>query len=88
MDRFICQCKQLDWFKKINGLVFGRFTEQSQFSPEDSFEDLLKEYLLDVSFPVLYNADFGHSDPMITIPNGGTCTIDDNRIVFDRAVSG
>ena len=88
VDRFICQCKQLGWFKKIVGLVFGRFTEQSQFSSEDPFDDLLKEYFSDAPFPVLYNADFGHSDPMITIPNGGTCTIDDDQIVFNKAVSG
>lgn len=87
VDRFICQCKQIGWFKKISGLVFGRFTEQSQFSPEDSFEDLLKEYLSDAPFPVLYNVDFGHSDPMITIPNGGVCHIDNDQITFERAVS-
>lgn len=86
IDRFICQCKQLGWFDKISGLVFGRFTEQSQFSPEDSFEDILKEYLSNAKFPVLYNADFGHSDPMITIPNGGICIINGERIVFEQAV--
>jgi muramoyltetrapeptide carboxypeptidase len=88
VDRFVCQCKQLGWFEKITGLVFGRFTEQSQFSPEDPFEGLLKEYLSDAPFPVLYNVDFGHSDPTITIPNGGTCVIDGDQIVFDKAVSG
>ncbi len=87
IDRFICQCKQLGWFDKISGLVFGRFTEQSQFSQEDSFEDILKEHLSNAKFPVLYNADFGHSDPMITIPNGGVCIINDERIMFERAVS-
>jgi len=87
VDRFICQCKQIGWFKRISGLVFGRFTEQSQFSKEDSFEDLLQEYLSDVAFPILYNADFGHSDPIITIPNGGVCHIDNNQIIFERAVS-
>ena len=86
IDRFICQCKQIGWFNKISGLVFGRFTEQSQFSKEDPFEDLLQKYLSDASFPVLYNADFGHSDPMITIPNGGVCHIDNDQITFERAV--
>lgn len=86
IDRFICQCKQLGWFDKIAGLVFGRFTEQSQFLPKDSFEDILKEYFSNAKFPVLYNADFGHSDPMITIPNGGMCTIDNEYIIFDRSV--
>lgn len=86
VDRFICQCKQLGWFDKIKGLVFGRFTEYSQFSKNDSFEDILKEYFSEAKFPILYNADFGHSDPMITIPNGGTCSIEGNKIILEKAV--
>jgi len=86
VDRFMCQCKQLGWFDKIRGLVFGRFTEYSQFSEDDPFEDLLERYLSDADFPVLYNVDFGHSDPMITIPNGGTCSIDGDKITFMKAV--
>lgn len=87
VDRFICQCKQLGWFNKIAGLVFGRFTEQSRFSPEDSFEDILREYFSKAKFPILYNVDFGHSDPMITIPNGGSCLINGDRIIFEKAIS-
>lgn len=88
VDRYLAQCKQLGWFDKIAGLVFGRFTEQSSFSKEDSFEDLLQQYFSGVSFPVMYNADFGHSDPMITIPNGGIASInaDKKEIIFERAV--
>ncbi|MFA5069689.1 MAG: S66 peptidase family protein [Patescibacteria group bacterium] len=88
VDRFLCQGEQIGWFKKISGLVFGRFTEQSQFSPEDSFEELLHRYFSGVQYPVLYNADFGHSDPMITIPNGGTGLLNNDQIVFNKAVSG
>ena len=88
VDRFMCQCKQLGWFNKIAGLVIGRFTEQSSFSQEDSFEDILKEYLSDAKFPILCNVDFGHSDPLITIPNGGLATIDTDKkeIIFHRSV--
>jgi len=88
VDRFIYQCKQLGWFNKIAGLVIGRFTEQSSFSDEDSLEDILKEHLSEVKFPILYNADFGHSDPLITIPNGGVATIDSEKklISFQQAV--
>jgi muramoyltetrapeptide carboxypeptidase len=86
VDRFICQCEQLKWFEKIKGLVFGRFTEHSQFSMDDSFEDLLKNYFSHVKFPILYNVDFGHSDPIITIPNGGICAIDQNNIIFNKSV--
>lgn len=88
VDRFIYQCKQLGWFDKIAGLVVGRFTAQSSFSPEDSLEDILKEYFYDTEFPVLYNVDFGHSDPLITIPNGGITEINtkEKRIIFKKAV--
>lgn len=86
VDRFLCQGKQLGWFNELRGLVFGRFTEQSQFSLEDSFEDLLKQYFSGAIFPVLYNADFGHSDPIFTIPNGGTCAIRGDKVSFRRAV--
>lgn len=88
VDRFFCQCKQLGWFDKIIGLVLGRFTEQSNFLQDDSLEDILKDYLSDVKFPVLYNVDFGHSDPLITIPNGGIAVIDADKkqIVFEQAV--
>lgn len=88
VDRFLCQCKQLGWFDKIAGLVFGRFTEQSSFSSEDSLEDILKEYFSNTKFPILYNVDFGHSDPLITIPNGGIASIDTKKkqIKFQQAV--
>lgn len=88
VDRFLTQCQQLGWFKIIKGLVFGRFTEYSKFSKEDSLKDLLRQYFSDVSFPILYNVDFGHSDPLITIPNGGTAIIDASKkqIFFKRAV--
>ena len=88
VDRYLAQCKQLGWFEKIAGLIFGRFTEQSSFSKEDSFEDLLQQYLSNVNFPVMYNVDFGHSDPIITIPNGGIVSIDADKkeIVFNQAV--
>jgi len=88
VDRFLCQCKQLGWFNKIAGLVFGRFTEQSSFSSEDSLECILKEYFSNAKFPILYNVDFGHSDPLITIPNGGIASIDTKKkqIKFQQAV--
>ncbi len=86
VDRFFCQMKQSGWLKQIAGLVVGRFTEQSQFSSEDSLESLLKQYLADASYPVLYDVDFGHSDPLITIPNGGVCEIDNDAIRFESAV--
>lgn len=87
-ERFLCQCKQLGWLDKIRGLVIGRFTEQSEFTEDDSLNAILNQYLSDGSFPVFTNADFGHSDPLFTIPHGGTARLDsaDKSITFAQAV--
>ena len=87
VDRFLCQCKQLGWFDNIKGLVIGRFTEYSKLSNE-YLEDILKNYISETKFPVLYNVDFGHSDPTITIPNGGIVKIDADlkEIIFEKSV--
>ena len=89
LDRYLQQCQHLGWWQKIAGVIFGRFTEQSGFSEANPLEDTLKQYFSQVSFPVLYNADFGHSDPMFTIPNGGTVKIDsaEKEIVFAQSVN-
>jgi len=88
VDRFLMQCSQLGWFEKISGLVIGRFTEHSGFDSNDPLEDLLRQQLGKVNFPVLYNVDFGHSDPLITIPNGGTAIINTakNELIIKKAV--
>ncbi|MEP7162183.1 MAG: S66 peptidase family protein [Candidatus Moraniibacteriota bacterium] len=88
VDRFLTQCRQTGWFDEMAGLVLGRFTEHSGFTVDDSLENLLEEQLSDAKFPILYDADFGHSDPLMTIPNGGITIIDaDNkRIVFKKSV--
>ncbi len=86
IDRCICQLQQMGWFERIAGLVIGRFTQYSGFSSEDSIESIIGRYTAGKKFPVLYNADFGHSDPMFTIPVGGTCSINAAQIRFDAAV--
>jgi muramoyltetrapeptide carboxypeptidase len=87
VDRFFCQMKQLGWLDDISGAVIGRFTEHSKFSCEDTFLTILDRYLKEVTYPVLYNADFGHTDPMITIPSGSRCTITGSVIKFGISVN-
>lgn len=88
VSRFFQQFKHIGWFEKISGIVIGRFTEQSKFTNDNSLDKLLKEYFKKVDFSIMYNVDFGHSDPIITIPNGGHASIDAEKkeIVFKRSV--
>ena len=61
-------------FSKVTGIVIGRFQRDSKITDE-----LLKKIIavrprLD-KIPVIANADFGHTEPKITFPIGGTAYI-------------
>jgi muramoyltetrapeptide carboxypeptidase len=47
-----------------------------------AFKEKILEATSPYNFPILFNADFGHTDPMITIPVGGTCKLDSSRDLF------
>ena len=61
-------------FSKVTGIVIGRFQRDSKITDE-----LLKKIIavrprLD-KIPVIANADFGHTEPKITFPIGGSAYI-------------
>jgi muramoyltetrapeptide carboxypeptidase LdcA involved in peptidoglycan recycling len=59
-------------FSKVRGLMIGRFQKSTDMTLEklrliiDSKEELK-------DLPVVANVDFGHTNPLITFPIGGTC---------------
>lgn len=57
-------------FYKVKGLVIGRFQKASQVKNE-LLVKLIKNKTELNHLPVLANADFGHTDQMITFPVGG-----------------
>ncbi|OGC57626.1 hypothetical protein A3H26_02840 [candidate division WWE3 bacterium RIFCSPLOWO2_12_FULL_36_10] len=79
VHRFFTQLSQITDLNKLRGICIGRFMSQTGFSEKDSeiaiYEDLFK----DVNIPILYNLDFGHSDPLFTIPLGGEAVIDTSQ---------
>jgi muramoyltetrapeptide carboxypeptidase len=89
IDRMFTQLRQIGVFNKISGLIIGRFSSQVSFNNNDSLEMILEDALRGYHFPVITGVDFGHTDPLITIPNGIMCDIDtaDIKISFlERAV--
>lgn len=82
--RFFTHARQAGIFKKISGLVIGKFMEESKLDKE-SLKDILNDALEGINIPVIQSANFGHTDPIFTIPNGQECTIDATRkkIVFN-----
>lgn len=88
VNRNFRQLSQADGFDKLGAMLIGRFCEKSGFSDQDSVEMMLEDTLANTNFPVIYNLDFGHSDPLFTIPNGGSVVIDTKQKVlqFSKAV--
>jgi muramoyltetrapeptide carboxypeptidase len=90
IDRMFTQLRHIGVFEKILGLVIGRFSREVNFTNDDSLEMILEDALKGYQFPVITGVDFGHTDPLITIPNGIRCEIDttNRKIVFlEKAVS-
>ena len=70
-------------FKNVKGIVIGRFQKDSKITKE-GLEYIIntKKELKDL--PIIANVDFGHTYPLLTIPLGGTATIDEGKIVLEK----
>ncbi|MCP3738960.1 S66 family peptidase [Rossellomorea sp. BNER] len=69
IDRYLTQLRQLGVYEKINGLVVGRFHEKVGFT-EGQLEEIIQRATREYDFPIIYDLDFGHTDPMFILPNG------------------
>lgn len=73
-DRDMQSLIHLPHFDKVQGIVIGRFQKASEVKMEQLKKAIMaKEELRRI--PVLANVDFGHTDPMITFPIGGTAEL-------------
>lgn len=88
MDRFFTQLRHIGAYAKIKGMFMGRFNSKVGFKKEDSLEEIVLEATEGFDFPILYDLDFSHTDPMITIPIGGMCNIntENKSIVFSAFI--
>jgi muramoyltetrapeptide carboxypeptidase LdcA involved in peptidoglycan recycling len=74
-------------FNEISGLLIGRPPFYSAESAELLFE-AVKKVTSSYSFPILAGLDFGHTDPMVTIPLNVLCSIDSDTDVWSIDESG
>ncbi|QPA32817.1 S66 peptidase family protein [Thermaerobacillus caldiproteolyticus] len=71
IDRYLTQMRQMGIFERIQGLVIGRFHPLVGFKEDQSLlEEILLRSTRGYDFPIVYHADFGHTDPMAILPNG------------------
>jgi len=70
-DRDLQSLIHLQNFNKVKGLVIGRFQKRSNMTDE-LLKKIIKTKKELNNIPVVANVDFGHTDPKITFPIGGT----------------
>ena len=74
--------------QKANGLIFGKPKDETYYE-EYKVEILkvMKEYDLE-HLPILYNLNFGHTEPTCILPYGAVAEIDCERKTFSILESG
>lgn len=76
--RALWQLKQAGWFKYCKGIVFGRAVHDEKIM-NLTLKDALEKSLNDLGIPVIYDCDFGHVEPRMTLINGCYAQIDYNN---------
>jgi muramoyltetrapeptide carboxypeptidase LdcA involved in peptidoglycan recycling len=68
-------------FDNIQWLIVWR---PYRYSKEDKkkLDLIITNYTKNKTYPVLLDADIGHSDPMITIPLGANIILDSEKNIF------
>jgi muramoyltetrapeptide carboxypeptidase len=61
-------------FTKVKGIVIGRFQKKAEMTI-DKLKFIIQTKKELKSIPVIANADFGHSNPLVTFPIGGKVKI-------------
>lgn len=74
-DSWLSDLYNCGLLSKINGMVIGRpykYNEAMIANLKRAVLRITRKY----SYPILFNADFGHTDPMLTIPIASQVTLD------------
>lgn len=83
IHRFFTHLSQVVDFSTLKGICIGRFMSQSGFVKQDSLEMMFEDIFYGLDMPIIYNLDFGHSDPLFTIPLGGQAKIDTKKALLE-----
>ena len=87
VDSQIMDLRNAGIFDRIIGLVVGRGYGYSR-TESQQFENILIKHTQKYEFPVLCNANIGHTDPIITFPLNVTVTLDSEEKVFSIDENG
>ncbi len=76
INRVLTQLRHMGIYDQIAGMLIGRFPDSVHLTPDNDITDILKTALKGYDIPVLYDVDFGHTDPLLTLPIGTLAELD------------
>lgn len=82
IDSYITDLELSNIFNEISGLVIG-IPYGYDDKERESFKKLIKERLSEYNFPILFNVNIGHCDPIITVPIGINVNLDSETNTFE-----
>lgn len=83
--RELVQLRYMGVLDNITALVVGRFWGWTRSVEEGFWDDVTTTVLKDFRKPIITNLDFGHTDPMCTLPIGGNMVYDGTDIFIERS---
>lgn len=87
IDAYLTDLELSGIFNRIKGMIIGRPFGYGKKQIIQLIE-IIKERTKEYNFPVLFNVDIGHTDPIITVPLGTEVKIDSDKNVFEFTESG
>jgi muramoyltetrapeptide carboxypeptidase LdcA involved in peptidoglycan recycling len=81
IDSYLMDFSLSGIFRDINGMIVGRPYRYSKTDIENLIQ-IIFQRTEGYEFPILFNVDIGHTDPMLTIPIGIHTTLDSNHNLF------
>ena len=76
-DIKLLQLKQSPNFKKIKGIIFGKFSNMEIIDPEDgSIDEVINEFCKDLDIPVIKDFPYGHIPSRVVLPIGVPVRLD------------
>ena len=81
VDRMLTQLRQANNLKKASGIILGEFADCNPGEGDVSLSLVatLKDRLLDLNIPILYDFPFGHDNNLCTLPVGVEVELDASK---------
>lgn len=87
VDSQLMDLRNAGVFDRIKGLIVGLSFGYNE-DEQDELKELIRNHIQKYKFPVLFNVNIGHADPIITVPLGVRANLDSNSKVFSIDESG